>query len=249
MRPRKLIDVTVDPITDGIFHKLSTLDTNNSIPFLHVDNDYLKSLEASYYLNRSGGKQISPYVQRILELADEDTLTDTDMTFIGRTIMMESADEWARMCSAFMTTYDTDQPQVETRTREGTETTAHTGTDTDTREPDLTHQTTRDKDKNVDETDYLHNGFNSVNASPVDKRTEKHEEDVSTTETGTDTTTHEKDTSDELTLDTTETVSRSPSAKEQTESLKYQIEFWHNIQFMDLIYNDIDKILTCPIYL
>ena len=249
MKKRKLIDVTVDPITSGIFHKLSTLDTDSQIPFLHVNDDFLKSLEAQYYLNRSGGKLVSPYIERVLDYADEDTLSDSDMTYLARSIMMDSFDEWSKMLNAFLTNYDADMLQMETRTRSGTETTSHTGTDTDTREPDLETNTTRDKDKNVDETDYLHNGFNSVNPSQVDRSEEKHGEDRLVKETGTDTVTHEKDTSDELTLDTTDELTHNPNAKDITEQLIYQIQSWHNVKFLDMIFEDVDKILTSPIYL
>ena len=247
---KTLLEVSENILTDGIFHVLSNLDTNNAFPFLHpTDTDYLVSLETDYYLNHSGGKQISPYVERLLEEAQEEKITSTLMSVFAHSVLQRCGDDWMNLMAGYMVSVDPTAGRVETRVKSGTDETAHTGSDTDTRSPLLDTTTSRDRDKNYDEKEYRHNGFNSVNSSPVDNSKENHAEEIKVEERGSDETVHEKDTTDTITYDTTDEVTITPSGVEIDEAIKYHIDLWSNLDFVEHIFNDIDKILTSPIYL
>ena len=250
MKKKTLLEVTPDFASDGIFHALSDLDTQNVFPFLHpIDPDELLATECDYYLNHSGGKQTSPYVERFMNLAQIDALDLTANTLLGMSVFQRFRDDWLKLMAGFNATVNPTLGRVETRTKSGTDETAHTGSDTDTRSPLLDTTTSRDRDKNYDEKEYRHNGFNSVNSSPVDNSKENHAEEIKVEERGSDETVHEKDTTDTITYDTTDTTTITPSGEELNESLKYHIDLWSNLDFVEHIFNDIDKILTSPIYL
>ena len=250
MIKKRLLDVSDTLPANGIIHALSLADTGNDIPFLHpTDTDVLNSLDYDYYFNHSGGKQVSPYIERLLESLQKDVIDSTVLPILAKSILARNSDEWKKLSEAYAKTVVAGSGRTETKTKSGTDTTEHTGTDTDTRTPTLTTTTSRDKDKNVDEKKYNHNGFNSSTSSPVDDTKETHAEETVVDEQGSDETTHEKNTTDTITYDTTETLDVTPSAQELNESLRYQIDLWSNTDLLVTVYNGIDKIMTSPVYL
>lgn len=250
MNKKKLLEVSDTLPANGIIHAMSTADTNNLLPFLHpVDTDLLDSLEYDYYFNHSGGKQISPYIERLLTALQKDKIDSAVLPILAKSILARNADDWAKIYAAYVAAFETGSGRIETRVKDGTDTIAHTGTDTDTRTPTLTTTTSKDPTKNIDEKQYNHTGFNSTVSAPVDDTKETHAAEVVVDEQGSDETTHEKNTTDETTYDTTDTLTVTPSAQEVNESLKYQIDLWSNVDFLNTVYNGIDKILTSPVYL
>lgn len=250
MNKKKLLEVSDTLPANGIIHALATADTDNIVPFLHpVDTDILNSLEYDYYFNHSGGKQVSPYVERLLTALQKDIIDTTVLPILAKSILARNADEWKKLSEAYSKTVVAGSGRTETRTKSGTDTIEHTGTDTDTRTPTLTTTTSKDPIKNIDEKQYNHTGFNSTVSAPVDDTKETHAAEVVVDEQGSDETTHEKNTTDETTYDTTETLDITPSAQELNESLKYQIDFWSNTDLFQTVFIGIDKILTSPVYL
>lgn len=243
---KTLLEVSQNILTAGIFTTMKNIDTNQSIPFLHV---MTSNLEADYYYNNSGGKAISPYVRRLLEDGNVDVLNSTMMTTLANTILIHSKDNWLHLISAFALSYQASQKHKETISVAGSDTTTHTGIDTDTRTPLTTTTTTALAGSNYEETDFRHHGFNSANASPVDNTKTSRNINTSVAETGSDTMTHTRGTTDTLSHGTTETREITPDVKELLESLGTNIDFWRNHDFLTLIYQDVDSILTSPVYL
>ena len=243
----------------GIF---SALQTYNTVPW-YAEN-ISTSLDIIYHSMRSGQKYASPLVRELLD--DDGELTNASKLLIATSILAIYNANWAKEWETrsfqynpienySMTETMTDDQTVtefgHVNTRENDLT--HTKTGTETQTPDLTDETTPDLS-----TDNAVYGFNSVTAVPSG----------SSTQSGTNTTT--RTGTDEMEYNTTDTDSGSVTdteSGENTSTRNYELtragnigvttsqqmiqserELWIWNYFYDVVFPDIDKIMTLNIY-
>lgn len=233
-------------IGKGIFYYLSTLT-----PPWQESNDSLE-LDLTYHGGHSGNKITSPFVDNIVS---DDMIIDTDRDNIASCAMAIYGDNWKRMWDALQAQYEpienysmietmTDNKTVHTYGKSTTRTDdlSHARTGTDTRTPSLTVTT--------DNSVY---GFNSgATPSPSSK--------VTDTTTGSDATQYGntlKDTGTVTNADSGEdtdtnnyTLKRSGNIGVTTsqQMLESEYELRKKNYFGDVVFADLDKLLTLSIY-
>ena len=230
----RLNDVFNDWLTDGgIFTYLNGFE----VPW--KDEDIETDLDLEYHGNISGEKIISPLVRRVCYGTE---LTPEEKTVLARTIYAVNHTNWAKQWETMLFEYNpienyrmienmTDDEKVTEYGRTST----RTDNLTDTNTPNLTSNTTNK----------VH-GFNSSTGVPSDE--------VSGTATGTNTDTH---TGTQGYVDggtDTETrnyeLTRSGNIGITTSQQMIQSErnLWVWNFFENVVFPDIDRILTIPIY-
>lgn len=223
--PLRLNKAFSDWATDGgIFSALANL-SEVDLPWDTAASD----LDLDYHGGWSGYKIVSPLVD---SLADEDTgeLSAAARAKLAAVIWARYGDAWTKICEALATEYAPleNYNMVESGSESGGE----------TRRPDLETETTNQSETTTTENGVY--GFNSAEAVPSDTSTATLTGGRKTTEKGSDTTT--KNSSHEL--------SRSGNIGVTTsqQMLQSEIDLRRNAIYLDMIYRDIDKILTIPIY-
>lgn len=227
----RLNDVFTNALTgDGIFEYLDAFD----VPWKsEVD---AQSLDLDYHGNISGDKLTSPLVEKI---KTGETLTNAERTTLAQTIWMIYGVNWTREYNILALEYEPienynmreEMTNDETVTEYGKEST-RSGSETDT--PNLTNTSSGDV-----------YAFNSPDPVPTEKQ--------STTATGTATHTFNavKDAesgSDTHTRNYLLTRSGNVGVTTSQQMIESEIALWRWNYFHDVVFPDIDRILTLKIY-
>lgn len=263
MTERKRInEVFPDWLTGGgIFSALQELD----VPW--KDENIADSLDLIYHGQHSGGKLISPLIQRVM---NGDVLTSTEINTLATAIFKIRGNSWARLYNTLgyeynpienysMTETMTDDETVieygKTHTR--TDNLSHTKTGTETDTPNTTDTETPNTTNTTEDNVF---GFNSSEAVPTGGNTVSATGTNTITHTGTDTTTYnttDSDTGTQTEADTGNdthtrnyTLTRSGNIGVTTSQQMIESErsLWLWNFFIDVVYPDVDKYLTLAIY-
>lgn len=263
---KSLFSVTPDPLTGGgIFSALQSLDP----PW--ADEDIALQLDLSYYGNISGGKCVSPLIDRILTASK---LSNADMATLAGVIMAINKERWSREWATRSAEYDpienyrmteemTDDETVTEygRSHTRTDNLSHTETRTDnlTRTidnqevttPNLTstsQQATRgfnsNSDVNTDKETATNTGTNRVDTDGTEHNTGTQGTTGSNTGTQTDADTG----SDTSTRNYTLTRSGNIGVTTTQQMLKSERDLWMWSYFYDVVFPDVDDVLTIPVY-
>lgn len=247
----------------GIFSALQTMD----VPW--KNENISTSLDIEYHGNHSGDKYVSPMVYKMLP-EDSEVLPTATVSVIASVIYNMYNRNWIKMWDTLTVDYDPIQnyDMIEIMTDDETVTEygkSRTRTDnlTATRTDNLTHAKTGTETDNRDIEDNTDNdvyGFNSSNASPADKIDKTvsddntHTYNTTDTNTGTETTANtgtqtDADTgSDTQTRNYTMTRSGNIGVTTSQQMLQSERDLWVWNFFNDVVYPDIDRILTIDIY-
>lgn len=247
----------------GMFSALQALD----VPW--KDENISTSLDLEYHGNFSGDKYISPLLYKLLPDDSSELSADT-ITQIAQAIYNLNIRNWDKLWSTLTFNYDPieNYRMMEQMTDDETVTEyGKTRTRTDNlsqqRVDNLTHSKTGTESDERDRTDATANdiyGFNSSDASPADKSDVTVNDDnthtyaVTDTDTGTETTTNTGTQADAETGSDTQTrnytLTRSGNIGVTTSQQMIQSErdLWLWNFFYDIVFPDIDRILTIQIY-
>jgi len=263
---KSLYSVTPDPLTGGgIFSALQSLDP----PW--VEEDIALQLDLAYYGNFSGGKVVSPLIDRLL-IADK--LTTIDMTTLACVLMATNKERWSREWATRSAEYNpienyrmteemTDDETVTEygRSHTRTDNLSHSETRTDnltrtidnqeTTTPNLTstsQQATRgfnsNADVNTDKETATSTGTNRVDTDG----TEQHTGTQGTTGSNTGTQTDADSGSDTSTRNYTLTRSGNIGVTTSQQMLQSERDLWMWSYFYDVVFPDVDDVLTIPVY-
>lgn len=256
--------------SQGIFHALNAL--NSAFPWLEdaPTNDDVDSVDFDYLMH-SGKKLLSPLMQRELEISNALYPADTHINEniyeeVARIITANYYEKWAKLWATLNAEYNplynydmteamTDDETVREygKTTTRTPTLTHTKTGSEANSPNVTETET----PNVTRTDKVR-GFNSTTDVPSGSATSSGTR--TTTRTGTDTTWYgitEEDTGSDVHADSGEdtttrnyalTFSGRVGNFAPADLLIKEWEFRKNEYFRTVIFPDVDKILTLPIY-
>ena len=215
----------------GIFALLSAVEGGHEIPW-DVDSGLL---DLDYHGNHSGDKIVSPLVKKMLE-ADNGTLSIVHAGQLAMIIYNKYIDNWIKRYTAIHTEYNPleNYSMVETETADGT----NTGTQAtaETIDRDTSAQTDTEGTGSI-------YGYDSSSPSPSDKQetnvSSSGTEDVSRSNTRTDNLAHSEDR--ELTRPGNIGVTTSQQMLEAELNIRMY-------DFFESVYQDIDKVLTIPVY-
>lgn len=232
-------------IGNGIFTALQEL----SVPWQSLNME--TELDLEYYNNISGQKIISPLT---FSMMLGETLTLNDLDVLATVIFKIYSVRWNKLWDTLSFEYDPIQNYSMTETMTDDETVIEYGKvktidGTNTRTPNLTETETPNVTR---ETEMNRYGFNSSNPVPTDTGSE--------TQTGTDTTTTTG--TDETEIDSTETDSGSDThtrnytlsragnigVTTSQEMIESERKLWMWDFFHDIVFPDVDRVLTINIY-
>lgn len=217
----------------------------------------ITDLARGYYFGNSGAKSVSPFYNRVAELNQ-----DTDEV-LGTVIRSKYIDKWTRIYTALVTdTYNPLDEYTETETKTYGSTKTRTGKNTDKVDgtetvADTTKTSTKETTTRSGESANDTYGFNSVtpvgNDTSNDSSTETTvgglEDNVSQSDnkkTTDNTITHDISTKDERGgADTTERSGRHVSG---ADLITKELTLRDKQIFFDIVYKDVDSILTLQIY-
>ena len=235
---RKLIDIYSDPLTNGgLFTILATL----AVPWVEdIDGS---TLDAEYFYNISGQKTISPLVRRVLGTGT--TLTTEQKTSLATIIFKMFLLNWSKEYATLSLEYNPisnyDMTETETVENENSREKTNTGTQSNSGTQSVNTTTTGSSADNV-------YGFNSENA--VGDKTGTTGGTVATS--GTDSNTRTDNLSEGETGDSTteRTLSRSGNIGVTTsqQMLQSERDLWLWNFFYNVVFPDIDKVLTLATY-
>lgn len=208
--------------------------TSLSLPW--TETDISEELDLIYHAQRSGGKEISPMVDAVLSRAD--LLSTSDVELLCKTAYAVYGLNWNKQWATMEAVYDPIQnySMVEEMIDDVTEhayDSAQAKTGKDTQTPDLTSTSSGD----------LY-GFNSAEATPVNEQTDTAtgtqtmDYDTSVAHSGTDTDTRNYE------------LRRSGNIGVTTsqQMLQSERELWIWNFFRDVVFPDIDRIFTSPVW-
>lgn len=245
----------------GIFSVLQTL----AVPWR--SENIATPLDFVYHGNRSGGKYVSPLVN---DLADGDPLSTADKTVIANALLSIYSVSWGKIYTTMSAQYDpienysmtekmtndtTTEQYGKSTTRTDNLTHAKTGTETET--PNTTETTTPNLTTGTDNSLY---GFNSSDPVPTGKQTGKQTGTNTVAKTGTDTMTYntsDTDTGTQTLADSgSDTRTRNYTLKRSgnigvttsQQMLQSERELWMWSYFNDVVFPDVDRVLTLHIY-
>ena len=261
MEPKRLNDVFSGWLTGGIF---STLQ---AFPVPWKEENISAALDVEYHGNVSGEKIISPLVKNILS---GNTLTDTEKTILATSILAMYGVNWGKQWETLKFQYNpienysmteemnNDQTiDIYGKTRTRTDNLTHTKTGTETRTPDLTDTTTPNLTTTSDNSVY---GFNSESAVPTGEQTQNSTGTNINTRTGTDTQEYNTTESDNGTQNEADggqdthtrnyhlTRSGNIGVTTSQQMISSERDLWLWNFFRDVVFPDIDRVLTIQIY-
>ena len=187
-------------------------------------------MDIEYELRFSGEKPAAPILVKMLD--DDNILSTTDENKIVNLLYAKYHRAWEQYKKYDESDYDVwDDVEKITKTK--------TGSDTQTPEDWVTTSEGLAAD-NYSEVDSSTYGFNSSSAVPADKTESKTNSKISTEQSGTLATVY----------DTEEVTEMKGSSKLRTgaEMMEFDERFWTRWNFVDAVFKDCDKILTCPYY-
>ena len=218
MKPRRLIEVFNDYTNTGIF---TALASDVSLPW----HDLIapKELDTEYIGGRSGGKLISPLLHNLLE--DDGTITAAHLLVLVHIIHSRYLILWRKRYDTLFLDYNPIENYNMIEKLDGGYEVTASGKDTVT-----------PSGKIINESSVY--GYNSSTAVPDGKAETSYNNAKTETDYGKkDTETHDH------------TLTRSGNigvtTSQQMLESERQILLW---DFFDTVFNDIDKILTCPIF-
>ena len=235
----------VTPATGGIFTALQQLD----VPW--ADDNIETLLDTEYYGNISGDKIVSPLVRKKLsdgELSAADQATIANVIFTLFSVSWEKnwntlSEQYDPIANYDMTEIMTDDETVIEygKTEDTTTGNTHTKTGTETETPAVSVTT--------DDSVY---GFNSSNDVPTNKReetpsgTNEIEYDTSDVDSGSVGTDYGG--SDTHTRNYTLTRRGNIGVTTSQQLLQSERDLWKWNFFMDVVFPDVDRVLTIEIY-
>lgn len=247
---------------NGIFSILQSLD----VPW--QDDDIAIYLDLEYHGNISGDKYTSPLVFKTVSA----TPTQADLNLLGATVFELNKRRWAKEWAVYEFEYDpisnydmTETMDEEEATDYGrkdvrTDNLSRSGSHSETRTPNLTE--TETMGIKTFEQDYAY-GFNATVASPASERkvspavdsgnnvkTNTGTEGVSGTESESNTGTQQNQASgtDEHSRDYTLTRKGNIGVTTSQQMIESEMKLWMWDFFRNVVFPDVDKILTLPIY-
>ena len=237
---------SVTPDDGGIFTALNTL----SVPWKNTVSPELIDLQ--YYGNVSGEKIISPLVYK--QLNSDGKLTAAKQGLIASMIFSMFGTNWTKEWETLSMEYDPIANYDMTEVMTDDETVTEYGK-TNTRTNDLTHAKTGTETDapsvSVTTNDTVH-GFNSSNAVPTDGRSQSTSgSDITTfdtSDTDTGTVTDVGSGSDTSTRNYELTRKGNIGVTSSQQLLQSERDLWVWNYFLDVVFPDVDKILTIPIY-
>ena len=242
MKIPKLIDVFANPLSQGIFSALAALGSG-AVPWDVTAQD----LDADYMLNHASEKRISPLVAYWLKIDDTETLSTQRVSTLAQIAVDRFGENWAKRYAALQLEYDPienySMTETETETGTNTGTVTNSGTDTGTK--------TRTTESNAEGTAngfiYAYDQNDPGIPSPSDKQTTTN--DVTGSESDTESGSHSDTRTDNLAHSITKSHTRSGNIGVTTsqQMLESELELW-KYDFFEGVYNDLDQILTIPIY-
>ena len=218
---KRLIDVWTGWLTGGgIFSVLEDLE-GAALPWSGEDLESL--LDAEYYGNISGDKPISPLLMKMVE---GDTMTDLEKDFVAVTICTMFDQNWSKEWATLSAQYNPIENYSMTEEMTDDETVSEYGK-VHTREDNL-----------KDESKTAVYGFNSSEASDTGSG--------ETTRTGVVT---DRDTGEDThTRNYTLTRSGNIGVTTSQQMLQSERDLWKWNFFRDVVFPDLDKVLTLRIY-
>lgn len=258
---RTLNQVMPDWINKGIFSSLDVFD----VPW--KGDNVSRALDIDYHGGISGGKPISQLVERVIS---GDTLSDSDITLICTSIMAVYGVKWSKLWTTLSLEYNPieNYSMVETMTNDKTVTNygrtitrtdnlTHSTSSTDTQQNSQTQSNTQEDTANINRGVY---GFNSTEATPseVESQTKNMTQNVSITDnkegttqtTSTDggTQTSAEGGEDSNTRNYTLTRKGNIGVTTSQQMIESERALWMWDFFRQVVYPDIDKMLTLAIY-
>lgn len=232
--------------TNGIFTALNSF----SVPWKNVVDPELIDLQ--YYGNVSGEKIISPLVYK--QLNNEGKLTDAKQSLIASMIFSMFGTNWAKEWETLSMQYDPIANYDMTETMTDDETVTEYGK-TNTRTNNLVHAKTGTETDapsvSVATNDTVH-GFNSSDPVPTDGRSQSTSGSDITTyniyDTDTGTSSDAGSGSDTSTRNYELTRKGNIGVTSSQQLLQSERDLWVWNYFLDVVFPDVDKILTIPIY-
>ena len=243
----------------GIFALITAVEGGHDIPW-STDSGLL---DLDYHGNHSGDKIVSPLVKKMLD-ADNGTLSVTHAGQLALIIYNKYIDNWIKRYTAFHTEYNPleNYSMVETETAEGTNTgtvgnsRTSSGSNTGTQATAETIDRDTSAQTDTEGTGSIY-GYDSSSPSPSDKQetsvTSSGTEDVSRSNTRTDNLAHSETESgtrtDNLAHTEDRELTRSGNIGVTTSQQMLQAELEIRMyDFFESVYQDIDKVLTIPVY-
>ena len=243
---KRLIKITpTGKIGNGIFTALQSMD----VPWKNADMS--TELDLDYYNNYSGSKIISPL---LYSLTGGNETTESDLDTLASIIFKIYGKRWLKLWDTMNFEYNPieNYSMVETMTDDKTVTEygkTHTVDATNTRTPNLTEAETPNFTLESGMNRY---GFNSDNAVPTNTESETRTGTNTTTTTGTD----------ETAIDSTEidggadthirnyelTRAGNIGVTTSQQMIESERALWMWDYFHDIVYPDVDRVLTINIY-
>lgn len=219
----KLNQVIPNWKSSGIFSKLNS----HNVPWKTEVQASL--LDLQYHGNHSGQKKIAPLVDSLLT---DGILTDVDLTTLASIIYGMYSVQWTKLYATLKAQYNPieNYRMIETESISGTESATIANT--------TTGKTTTSNQ--VDTSNSTH-GFNSTTAQPTDESmvVSDGETDDESTSSGT--------TSGENSTDRTLTRSGNIGVTTSQQMIESERNLWM-WNFFDVVFSDIDKVLTLGVY-
>ena len=259
---RKLIDVTPEWTTKGIFNYLNSLD----VPWKteNISGD----LDLDYYGNNSGDKFISPLVEKLL--GENDELTMVNMAALANIIFTKYGLKWEKLKSTLNFEYNPIENYKMVETHEGSDTHTYTPNEykeTVTQKPTNWKTTQKPNDwvttaeggdtDNESNSSTKYYGFGSDAANSLQDVQTKVQNKQTTALSGTfenetsgtfeTETTKEGREEDVTEHDTTLTRSGNVGVTTSQQMIEAERKLWE-FNIFKQIYEDVDDILTINIY-
>lgn len=248
---------TVIPITAGIFQQMK----NNGYSAPWDDIISPENMDVEYIGNISGFKPVSPLVFKMLE---DGSLSDDNKAKLSSIIVGMYSKKWQKLYDTMSFDYDpiSNYNMTETEEEIGNKDTignkTNTGNNSDNRTVDLTDTTNhgRTNTDRIEGSSGIY-GFNSDASVTTDdeNRSIESTEGGTTTEmhSGTDNVSHSINETEETSGNEKSNVNRTLTRKgnigvtTSQQMIESERELW-NWRFFEIVFDDVDRVLTLPIY-
>lgn len=209
-------------------------------------------LDTAYFVDRSYNKIISPLVERVLTMpyaSENGTLTDRGRAYLANIIRMRYGEKWDKIYSTLKIQY---KPlENYSMTEKGTDTNTNTKISSGGGAETLTHgkKTTTSGNNNGTENEKVY-GFNSSSAVPFNSQDTSATINGTVTDSGDDKTTFNNNGTVNDNGNTTHELTRSGNIGVTTsqQMLEAEMDVRAKYIYLDIVFNDIDSVLTLPIY-
>lgn len=264
MKYKQLNEVFTDWLTNGIFSTFQNLESI-SVPWKNEDIDF--SLDMIYHGNISGEKLCSPLVYKFVQ---GEVATDDERKALATAIFNLFNKNWNKEWETMLLEYnpienyrmvedlenditEIEYGKMQTRTDDLT----HTKTGTETNNPDLETENIPDLTNVTNNSVY---GFNSDNPVPTGKQQQTSTGNTKQSTTGTDeieydtedndtgTQTYEDSGTDTHTRNYELTRKGNIGVTTSQQMIQSERELWIWNYFVNVVFPDIDRVLTLKIY-